>query len=168
MRYSAAGSGRLLGVATVVVACLLASIGPARAENPTPYPGTVTLATGKPFEPFAEAFAKAITANGFNIVGIACANCAIKGVFGETVPGNRVFLFFKPAYARRMLAASIAAGIEAPIRVYATEAADGTALITYRRPSAVFGAYDEPALTEMGRELDEHVARMVADARAGS
>ena len=163
MRIVAAGP-----VAVLLVAALLASAGPARAENPAPYPGTVTVETGRPFEPFVEAFANAITANGFNVVGIACANCAIKGVFGETVPGNRVFLFFKPAYARRMLAASVAAGIEAPIRVYATEAADGTARVTWRRPSEVFGAYDVPDLTAMGRELDEHVARIVADARAGS
>lgn len=155
-------------LAVSLMAILLIAAAPARAENPAPYPGTVTVDTGKPFEPFAEAFAKAITDNGFNIVGIACANCAIKGVFDETVPGNRVFLFFKPAYARRMLAASVAAGIEAPIRVYATESADGTARVTYRLPSAVFGAYDVPDLSAMGRELDAHVARIVADATAGS
>lgn len=154
--------------ATCLVAVLLVLAGPSSAENPTPHPGTVTLETGKPFEPFVDAFAKAITGNGFNVVGIACANCAIKGVFGETVPGNRVFLFFKPAYARRMLAASVAAGIEAPIRVYATEGPDGTARVTYRLPSAVFGAYEVPDLTAMGRELDDHVARIVADAAAGS
>lgn len=155
-------------LAACLVAALMAVATPTQAENPTPYPGTVTVETGKPFEPFVDAFGKAITANGFNVVGIACANCAIKGAFGETVPGNRVFLFFKPAYARRMLAASIAAGIEAPIRVYATEAADGTAHVTWRRPSAVFGAYEVPDLAAMGRELDDHVERIVADAKAGS
>ncbi|EDP65757.1 hypothetical protein BAL199_02994 [alpha proteobacterium BAL199] len=154
--------------AICLVAVLLVVARPSDAENPTPYSSTVTIDTGKPFEPFVDAFAKAITGNGFNVVGIACANCAIKGVFGETVPGNRVFLFFKPAYARRMLAASVAAGIEAPIRVYATEAPDGTARVTYRLPSAVFGAYEVPDLTAMGRELDDHVARIVADATAGS
>lgn len=155
-------------LAACLAAFMLSVALPARSENPTPYPGTVTVETGRAFEPFVDAFAKAITGNGFNIVGIACANCAIKGVFGETVPGNRVFLFFKPAYARRMLAASVAAGIEAPIRVYATEAPDGTAHVTWRKPSAVFGAYEVPELTAMGRELDDHVDRIVADARTGS
>lgn len=140
-------------LAACSLALLLASA-PAVAENPAPYPGTVTVETGRPFGPFADAFAKAIAGNGFNVVGIACANCAIKAAFGETVTGNRVFLFFKPAYARRMLSASVAAGIEAPIRVYATEAADGSAHVTYRLPSAVFGAYGVPALAELGRELD--------------
>lgn len=155
-------------LAACVLALLLTLTIPVRAENPTPYPGTVTVETGKPFGTFVEAFANAITANGFAIVGIACANCAIEKAFGETVAGNRVFLFFKPAYARRMLAASVAAGIEAPIRVYATEAADGTAHVTYRKPSAVFGVYEVPELTALGQELDDHVARMIADARAGS
>lgn len=155
-------------IACCLVAAAMALAMPAGAENPKPYPGTVTVETGRPFEPFVDAFAQAVKGNGFNIVGIACANCAIKGVFGETVPGNRVFLFFKPEYARRMLAASVAAGIEAPIRVYATEAADGTAHVTYRKPSAVFGAYEVPELTVMGLELDGHVERILADARAGS
>lgn len=155
----------------IILACcfaLLLASTPARAENPAPYPGTVTLETGKPFAAFVAAFAKAIEANGFNVIGIACADCGIKKAFKETVPGNRVFLFFKPAYARRMLAASLAAGIEAPIRVYATQAPDGSARVTYRLPSAVFGAYEVPALAELGRELDVDVARILTDAKAGS
>ncbi len=63
-----------------------------------------------------------------------------------------------------MLAASTAAGIEAPIRIYVTE---GTATVTYRLPSHVFGAYDVPALTELGGELDVLVDKVLADA-AGS
>ena len=157
---------RTLSFCLVILALTLST--PARAENPAPYDGMVTVATGKPFVPFVEAMAEAIAGNGFNTIGIGCADCGIKKAFGETVPGNRVFLFFKPDYARRMLAASVAAGIEAPIRVYATEAADGTATVTYRRPSAVFGAYEVPDLTAMGRELDDHVARIVADAAGKS
>jgi uncharacterized protein (DUF302 family) len=67
-----------------------------------------------------------------------------------------------------MLAASTAAGIEAPIRIYVTEAADGTATVTHRLPSHVFGAYEVPALTDMGGELDMLVAKVLADAAAGS
>lgn len=85
-----------------------------RAENSAPYSGTVTLETGKPFKAYVKSFRKAIKANGFNVVGVACANCAIKSRFNEKVAGNRVFMFFRPNYARRMLQASLAAGIEAP------------------------------------------------------
>ncbi len=131
--------------------------GPAGAENPTPYSGTRVIATGKPFMPYVAALREAVKANGFNMVGLACANCAIKGAFQETVPGNRVFLFFRPDYARRMLQASTAAGIEAPIRLYVTEDAAGGATVTYRLPSHVFAAYEVDALTAMGEELDIHV-----------
>ena len=157
---------------TLAALCLLVLLafpllsGSASAETATPYSGTEVIRTDAAFKPFVDAFRDAVKANGFNMVGLACANCAIKNKFGEIVPGNRVFLFFKPDYARRMLAASTAAGIEAPIRVYVTEEPDGTAKVTYRLPSHVFGAYDVPDLTAMGLELDAHVAKMIADARS--
>lgn len=139
-----------------------------RAENSAPYSGTVTLETGKPFNAYVKSFRKAIKANGFNVVGVACAKCAIKSRFNEKVAGNRVFMFFRPDYARRMLQASIAAGIEAPLRAYVTETPDGTAKLTYRLPSHVFGAYDVTALTKMGEELDDRVAKLVEDAANGA
>jgi len=64
-----------------------------------------------------------------------------------------------------MLDASIAAGIEAPIRMYVTEGADGTATLSYRTPSHVFAPYAEEggaALHALATELDavfEGVAR---------
>jgi uncharacterized protein (DUF302 family) len=157
---------RLTGLILLLV-LMVGSIAPLRAENPTPYSGTRVIGTGKPFLPFVEALKTSITDNNFVIVGLACANCAIKAKFGEEIPGNRVFLIFRPDFARRMLAASTAAGIEAPIRIYVTEATEGTATVTYRLPSHVFGAYDVPALTELGGELDVLVDKVLADA-AGS
>lgn len=142
----------------LVLFLLLTLAPPVQAASPV---ATVTVETGRPFGAYVEALPKAITDTGFNIVGIACATCAIRSAFGETVPGNRVFLFFRPDYARRMLQASTEAGIEAPIRLYVTEAADGTARVTYRPPSDVFGAYGIDALSELGRELDAHVAAIL-------
>ncbi|UUX48261.1 DUF302 domain-containing protein [Nisaea acidiphila] len=138
-----------------------------RAAVEKPYSGTLTVETGKPFGPFVKSLPAAIKQRGMNIVGIACATCAAKSQ-GVTVPGNRVFFFFKPAYAVRMLAASEAAGIEAPIRIYVTEAGDGTAKVTYRLPSHVFGAYEVPALDELGAELDEDVRAILEIAKSGS
>lgn len=155
---------RLALVVVLVVAVLVLAISaPARAENPKPYSGTIVYGTGKPFLPFVDAFRDSIKANGFTIVGLACATCAAKSR-GVTIPGNRVFLFFRPDYAVRMLAASTAAGIEAPIRVYVTERDDGTAEVTYRQPSHVFGAYDLPELDELGADLDAAVAKILAEA----
>jgi uncharacterized protein (DUF302 family) len=158
----------LAAAIAVFSAATTLSPAPASAENTTPYSGTRVIETGKPFGPYVEALTAAIKSNKFGIIGLACANCAIKKVLNEIVPGNRVFLFFRPDYAQRMLAASTAAGIEAPIRLYVTENPDGTATVTHRLPSAVFGAYEVPALDVMGAELDGLVDKILADAAAGS
>jgi uncharacterized protein (DUF302 family) len=64
---------------------------------------------------------------------------------------------YRNDYARRMLEASLAAGIEAPIRFYLTENSDGSSTLSYRAPSAVFEPYfDEggDALKALAGELD--------------
>ena len=84
---------------------------------------------------------------------------------GIEIPGNRVIGLFRNDYARRMLAASIAAGIEAPIRLYVTENADGTATLSYKTPTAVFAPYaDEGStdLADLATELDAVFAAVVA------
>ena len=65
-----------------------------------------------------------------------------------------------------MLAASIPAGIEAPIRFYLTENADGTATLSYRTPSSVFGPYFDKAgadLKNVAEELDPIFAAIAAE-----
>lgn len=86
---------------------------------------------------------------------------------GVRIPGNTVLMVFRNDYAVRMLQASVPAGIEAPLRIYVTENADGTASLTYRTPSAVFAPYRNDKLGEMAKELDPIVERIVRDA-AGS
>ena len=149
---------------SLFVVLLLVLATPALAESRD---DRVTQQTGKPFGSYVEALTRAITANGFNIVGIACATCAIQNTFNETVPGNRVFLFFRPDYAQRMLRAGTEAGIEAPIRLYVTEAGDGTAHVSYRLPSAIFGAYGSDALKALGTELDADVSLILRTAETG-
>ena len=153
----------LLGVLGLILFLAPAAL----AENQHPYSGMVTVETAKPFKKFVKAVRPAIKKNKFNIVGVACANCAAKSL-GQTIPGNRVFFFFAPRFAVRMLEASTAAGIEAPIRIYVTENEDGTARVTYRLPSHVFGAYDVEALRVMGMELDRSVTAIISDAIIGT
>ncbi len=148
--------------AAAVLAAGLA-MGPASAETPTPYSGTEVIETGKPFKPYVDALGASIKRNGMVLIGLACATCGAKSI-GVDIPGNRVFLFFNPHYAVRMLQASEAAGIEAPIRVYVTETPAGLARTTYRLPSHVFGAYDAPGLDDLGRDLDAAVVKILADA----
>ncbi len=138
---------------------------PASADNPTPYSGTLVIDTGTPFEPYVESLKAAAQANGMGIVAEACATCGAEAI-GVTIPGNRVIMIFNPHFAVRMLAASEAAGIEAPLRLYVTEQPDGTARLTYRLPTAVFGAYDNDKLDAMAAELNTVVAKIVADSKS--
>ena len=136
---------------------------PVRAENPTPYSGTQVIETGQPFDVFVKKLTASIAANKMGLVGNACATCGARNI-GVTIPGNRVMMIFNPHFAVRMLKASEAAGIEAPIRLYITEQADGKARLTYRLPSHVFGVYKVPLLDSMAKELDEIFARIVSQA----
>ena len=75
-----------------------------------------------------------------------------------------VLMVFRNDYAVRMLQASVPAGIEAPIRLYVTENADGSASLTYRSPTAVFAPYGNRKLDEMAKELDVIFQNIVRDA----
>ena len=83
---------------------------------------------------------------------------------GVTIPGNAVLGIFRNDYAVRLLAASTAAGIEAPLRIYLTENVDGSATLRYRSPSAVFAPSANTELEGLARELDSVFTRIVADA----
>jgi uncharacterized protein (DUF302 family) len=79
------------------------------------------------------------------------------------IPGNRIVGVFRNDFARRMLGASVASGIEAPVRFYLTENPDGTATLSYKKPSFVFAPYlDEgkDALRSLGGELDNVFAKI--------
>lgn len=146
-----------IGLLTLLVAI------PAVAENPSPYPGARSVDTGKPFAPFVEKLTGAIQANRMAVVAQACADCGAKTI-GAAIPGNRVLMVFRPDFAVRMLKASEAAGIEAPLRLYVTERPDGTARLTYRLPSQVFAPYGVAELDAMAGELDAIFAKIVDDA----
>lgn len=75
---------------------------------------------------------------------------------GIEIPGNRVIGLYNNDFAVRVLRLSTPAMIEAPIRVYVTENADGTATLSYKLPSEVLAPYiaDVPALAEVAAELD--------------
>jgi len=74
---------------------------------------------------------------------------------GIEIPGNRVLGVFRNDFAVRALRASTAAMIEAPIRFYVTEDPDGTATLSYKRPSFVFAPYREDGGDELGAVAEE-------------
>ena len=76
---------------------------------------------------------------------------------GEEIPGNRVIGVFRNDFAVRALRASEPAMIEAPIRFYVTENDDGTATLSWKKPSFVFAPYFDDGgqeLREVATELD--------------
>lgn len=147
----------------LVMFVLLLTWAVAHADNPAPYPGTRVVKTPHSFAVLTQRVEKAVEANGMGLVAQASASrgAAARGV---KIPGNAVLMVFRNDYAVRMLAASVPAGIEAPLRLYVTENADGTASLAYRTPGAVFAPYGNPALDAMAKELDPIFEKIVSDA----
>lgn len=154
---------RRLSWALAGAALVLLVAGQALAQGAAPLPGTVAVATPHKFEALVERVEAAVARNQMGLVAQASASrgAASRGL---KIPGNAVLMVFRNDYAVRMLAASVPAGIEAPLRIYVTENADGTASVAYRKPSAVFAPYRAKALDEMARELDSIFERIVREA----
>ncbi len=129
-----------------------------------PRDGWIVHDTDKSYTDLVQAVRDAVSEAPIAIVTQASASDGAR-MQGVDIPGNRVFGLYRNDYARRMLDASVAAGIEAPIRLYVTEDADGTATLSYKTPSHVFAPYAEEggaALRALADELDavfEDVAR---------
>ena len=151
----------------LALAGLLLLVTSAGAENPIPYAGTRIIKTGHSYQDLVGRLDAAVKANKMGLVTRASATVGAKKMLDKTIPGNMVVGVYRPDFAVRMLEASVAAGIEAPLRFYITEQADGTATLTYREPTAVFAPYEVPALDAMARELDAIFAKIAADATGG-
>ncbi len=115
------------------------------------------------FETSVSRLEAAISEKGMFLVATASASRAARGQ-GIEIPGNAVLLVFRNDYARRMLAASVDAGIEAPLRIYVTQVPGKGVKIAWQVPSAVFAPYANADLTAMARELDPIFASIVAAA----
>ncbi len=128
-----------------------------------PLPGVQTVASSHDFPTLVTKLEAAVTEHKMAVVAKASASqgAAARGV---KIPGNAVIMVFRNDYAVRMLKASVPAGIEAPLRFYVTESADGQASLTWRAPSAIFAPYGNAPLDEMAHELDPVFAAIARDA----
>ncbi len=124
--------------------------------------------TGHSYQALIARLDAAVKANKMGLVGRASATLGAKKMLNKTIPGNMVIGVYRPDFAVRMLAASVPAGIEAPIRFYITENRDGTATLSSKKPSAVFAPYADggAALRELAAELDAIFAKIAAEAAA--
>ena len=135
---------------------------PSLADDVSPIEGTKTFHTNLTIDEFMPRLKSAIAAHNMGVVAEACADCGARQI-GVEIAGNRVVMIYHPRFAVRMLEASIAAGIEAPLRLYVTEQIDG-AQLSYRLPSKTFAPYGVADLDAMASELDGIFENIVADA----
>ena len=106
-------------------------------------------------------------------MGLVTSASASAGAKAQNVaiPGNRVVGVYRNDFARRMLKADLAAGIEAPIRFYVTENPDNTATLSYKTPTFVFAPYFADGgddLRKLAAELDAIFAGIAKAATASN
>lgn len=154
---------------SALMALLLATAlftGAASADSMSDREGWRVIKTEASFTDLVAKLEESVKANKMGLVTAASASAGAKSQ-GFTIPGNRVVGVYRNDFARRMLEASIPAGIEAPIRYYVTENGDGSATLSYKLPSTVFAPYFEDGgddLRELASELDTIFARIAEDA----
>ena len=153
--------------ALALVAALFLAVGPAGAQQPAdfPYDGVIRIDTPHDFETLWSRLETAVGDHDMLVVTRASASrgAASRGV---EIAGNAIFGVYRNDFAVRMLDASVAAGIEAPLRYYLIEGEDGTTALVYRQPTAVFGPYGSADLDAMAAELDEIFAAIAEQATA--
>tara|TARA_R100000935_G_C2804876_1_gene152172 strand:+ start:616 stop:1074 length:459 start_codon:yes stop_codon:yes gene_type:complete len=149
---------RYLVLALSLVACS-ATASPAERE------GWAVIETNHAYQDLINRVKMAAKANKMGVVTEAGPTGAAANR-GVTIPGNRVIGVYNNDFAVRMLEASEAAMIEAPIRFYVTEQEDGTATLSYKTPSLVFSPYaeDSPEVMIIAKELDTVFGKIAEDA----
>lgn len=152
---------------TLCIIAILALPWPASAEI-GPRPGWQVIDSDRSFADLVAAVKDATAAQGRNVVTEAGPTAAAASA-GVTIPGNRVIGVFHVRYALRILPLSPAAMIEAPVRFYVTEDADGTATLSWKEPTFVFAPYADEGGAELARvaqELDAVFSAIAAKATA--
>lgn len=146
--------------------CLL--VLPAWAADLADRPGWAVHQTALSYQELLERTKAAVKAEKMGLVTQA-GPTEVAARRGEIIPGNRVLGVFRNDFAVRAVRLSTAAMIEAPIRLYVTENADGSATLAYKTPSYVFAPYageGGEGLVELATELDAIFAAIAARAIA--
>ncbi|WP_424979061.1 DUF302 domain-containing protein [Leisingera sp. S232] len=145
-----------------LIAALLLAGSAADAGNLLPRDGWAVHETAKPYAQLIKDVKAAAKAEGLGVVTQAGPTKAA-AARGIHIPGNRVIGLFNNDFAVKILALSTAAMIEAPVRIYVTEEADGSATLAYKLPSHVFAPYTDEggdALETLAIQLDRHFAHI--------
>ena len=138
---------------TTFLAAALVAVS-AQPGSVAPREGWAVHDTGLAYAELLGRLKQAVAAEGMFVVTEAGPTQAAASR-GIEIPGNRVVGVFRNDFAVRALRASTAAMIEAPIRFYVTEEADGTATLSYKLPGFVFAPYMEEGGDELRAVADE-------------
>ncbi len=155
---------RIFTVVFLVYALLIFGVPTNSKAGELDRPGWVVHVTSHSFKALNDKLTAAIKAEKMGKVTTASASGGAKKR-GITIPGNRIVGVYRNDFAVRMLEASLAAGIEAPVRFYLTENADGGSTLAYKTPTTVFTPYfDEGGddLKTLASELDQVFAAIAA------
>lgn len=143
-----------------LTAVLILATSAAAAGSIAPRDGWAVHETAKPYAQLIEDVKAAAKAEGLGVVTQAGPTQAA-AARGITIPGNRVIGLFNNDFAVKILALSTAAMIEAPVRMYVTEEADGSATLSYKLPTYVFAPYADEGgagLAALAGQLDRRFA----------
>lgn len=154
MGVSMAWKAKLYRIVSPLVFCVAGSMVGA-VDDMTARENWALHATELDYATLVDRVRAAIKDEGLAVVTRAGPTKAAKAR-GITIPGNTVIGAFNNEFAVRILSLSTAAMIEAPVRFYVTENADGTATLSYKLPSAVFAPYAD----EGGSELSQAAAEL--------
>lgn len=148
-----------------ILAVALALLATVALADPKQREGWAVRPTSQSYDALIDGLKAAIKANGMGLVTEAGPTGAAASR-GIDIAGNRVLGVFNNKFAVRMLEASEAAMIEAPVRFYVTEQPDGTATLSYKTPSLVFAPYadDSPEVMTIAAELDDVFAKIAETA----
>ncbi len=155
-----------LGRCGAIPLALLLLATPALASGLEPRPGWSVHNSDKSYQTLLQDLKTAVRSAGMGLVTEAGPTGAA-AARGISLPGNRVLGVFRNDFAVAVLGLSTAAMIEAPIRFYVTEGADGRATLAYKTPTHVFAPYVPeagPELTTIATELDRIFAEIAGTA----
>lgn len=154
-----------------IVFAVMLMVLPAHAQDVSDIserPGWEVHATAHDFATLVERTNAAVRGNGMATVTRAGPTGAAANR-GITIPGNMVIGVFNNEFAVRILRLSSHAMIHAPIRLYVTENTDGTATLSYIRPTHLLEPYVDEApedLAVAAAELDVIFATIASEAAA--
>jgi uncharacterized protein (DUF302 family) len=85
----------------------------------------------------------------------------VLGKIDIAVKRNRMFEVMRRAWAKVIFEQDAAAALAFPLRIYIYEREDHRVVVSYYRPSAMFGAYGKEGLTALGQQLDTALGELV-------